>query len=389
MDDLRTMPIAPNTANTGTSRSRPLVLINHLVEPPGRITGITRYALGLIEALVQRGNTRIILATSFKHDELPMTIARGVEQLVTIPHVASTPVSFLRQARLLRALCKTHKPDVVYAMNPMCPSISGIPSIVTVHDLYMEVMPELYARRHRLWWRLFFPHAARTSARVVCVSNNSAADITRLHPRISGKIAIVPGAGVLPQAAGDSASTRPPGLPTGPYLLALGNVTPNKNLGFLAAALQHLRVRGEHVNVVHVGRDMCGDLRNAIAQSSGQLVSIGGIDDAQLDYVMRNAGALVQPSRYEGFGLPIIEAHDRGVPVIASDIAIFREVGGEGCAFVPLDDSQALAAQMLSATNSPQWRDEYSRRARMNATRFGWAQSAAAAESMIHEVIAG
>lgn len=396
MDDLSVMSMPPGATTKPRSTTRPLVLINHLVEPPGRITGITRYAVGLISALARRGNVRIMLATSFDRSELPPEITGNIEHLITVPHVASTPVSFLRQARLLRALCKAHKPDVIYAMNPMCPAIPGTPSIITVHDLYMQIMPELYARRHRLWWQLFFPLAARTSARVVCVSNNSAADTLRLHSHIKGRIAIVSGAGVLPHSSpvdwqsspGSGSNALPEACRREPYLLLLGNVTPNKNLGFLAAALEYLHARGQRVNVIHAGRDMCGDLQRAIERSSGQLISIGAIDDGQLDLVMRNAAALVQPSRYEGFGLPIIEAHDRGVPVIASDIAIFREIGGDACALVPLDDAPALAEQMRRAINEPEWREDYARRARANAARFGWEKSATAAESMIADLIA-
>lgn len=388
MDDLR-RPLRA-VSRLDNAAAKPLVLINHLVEPPGKITGITRYALGLIEALALRGNCRLVLATGFSAAQLPAAIVDNAERIVTLPHIASTPLSYFRQRKQLLALAREIRPDAVYAMNPMCPPVPGVPSIVTVHDLYMEVMPELYARRHRLWWKLFFPLAASSSARTVCVSKNSAADAVRLHPRLRDNISIVPGAPVLPKFELElpaSPSFAPDGLLEEPYVLALGNVTPNKNLGFLAAALQRLAQAGTPLKVVHVGRDLCGELASAIEKSQGQLVTLGGLDDRQLDHIMRNAAALVQPSRYEGFGLPILEAHDRALPVIASDIAIFREIGGEGCVYVPLGDARALAGALFQAVHDRTWRSIWSARAAANARRFGWDRSAAAAENMLADLL--
>ncbi len=381
MDDLRMGSCHSRTIATRAKASRPMVLVNHLVEPPGRITGITRYAFGLIEALARRGVIRIALATSFTADDLPTGISSRIDALFTLPHVASTPLNYFRQQGLLRKICADLRPDMLYAMNPMCPGVAGVPSAITVHDLYMEVLPELYARRHRLWWTLFFAAAARRADRIFCVSGNTAGDIVRRRPHLKGKISLVPGAGVLPHFEEESGAAER--TDASPYFLLLGNVTPNKNLGFLSAALKRIAATGPKVRVVHVGRDLCGDLAQAVATSDGQLESFGGVDDCKLDKLMRHAQALIQPSRYEGFGLPIIEAHERGLPVIASDIEVFREVGGDGCTYVALDDAGALAEAMRTALVEPGWRRVMSDLSRTNALRYSWDQSAAAAEAVI------
>ena len=371
------MPVSPMT-----SPKRPLVMINHLVEPPGRITGITRYAFGLTSGLLRAG-VRIVMVTTAAREHLPDDIANGIEALVTLPHIASTPMNNLRQRRVMRELANQYRPDVVYAMNPMCPPVRGTPSIITLHDIYYEILGELYTRRHRLWWKLFFGDASRRAARIACVSENTAADAARLHPAIAGKTRIVPGAGVLP--AGNA--PLPAGLAGEPYVLLLGNITPNKNAGFLVEALRKLSREGRPVRALHVGRDLTGDLNRALAGDGGQLLqTLGGLDDAGLDAVLRNASALVQPSRYEGFGLPIIEAQERGVPVIASDIAVFREVTGDGGILVPLDHVDALADALANVTQDSKLRDALSGKALANARRFTWDKTAAAAMAMIAEL---
>lgn len=363
--------------------SKPIVLVNHLVEPPGRITGISRYAFGLLSAWLRRGDTRLVLATTFSRDQLPEDIAAGVDEIVTLPYIASTPINNLRQRRALREVANRIKPNVVYATNPMCPPVRGIPSVITLHDLYYEILGELYTRRHRLWWRLFFTDASRRAARIACASQNTADDAVRLHPHLRGKTRVVAGAGVLPLGDAD----LPALVPREPYILLLGNVTPNKNAPFLIDALRLLAAQGRPVKALHAGRDLTGDLAHALSEGGDALLQpLGGLPDAELDAVLRNAAALVQPSRYEGFGLPIVEAQERGVPVIASDIAVFRDVTGDGGRLVALGDTSALAQAIHDMTTNAAMRDELAARARINAKRFTWANSAQAAADIVHEL---
>ncbi len=387
MDDIRDrFPAGADAPSPSPDRQmRPLVLINHLVEPPGRITGITRYAFGLMEAMIRRGDTRLLLVTSWTREQLPPGIAAGLEHLFTLPHIESTPVNNLRQRRVLGEIARGHSVDVVYAMNPMCPPVRGIASVNTLHDLYYEILPHLYTRRHRLWWKLFFGDAARRASRIACASANSAADATRLHPSLSGKTSVVAGAGVLPKGN----APLPKELEGEPYVLLLGNVTPNKNIGFAVGALRLLARQGRPVRALHVGRDLTGDLAKALSDDGAILLqTLGGLDDSALDAVLRNACALVQPSRYEGFGLPIIEAQERGVPVVASDIAVFREVTGDGGVLVKLDDIEGFADALYRLTNDRLLRAELSTKALANSARFTWDKSAEAAVAMIRELCA-
>ncbi|XTP36293.1 glycosyltransferase family 4 protein [Mycobacterium sp. TJFP1] len=354
------------------------------MEPPGVITGITRYTFGLTEAILRRADIRIVFVTAWDGNDLPPIISTGVESVVTLPHISSTPLNNLRQRRSIGHIARERDVDVVYAMNPTCPPVRGIPSIITVHDLYFEVLPQLYKRRHRLWWKLFFGDAARRSTRVAFASANSARDATSIYPWLAEKARVVAGAGVLPHGNSD----LPPEIGDSPYVLLLGNVTPNKNITFAIEAFRLLSSIGEPVRALHVGRDANGDLANALNRGGTPefFRSLGDVDDATLDALLRNAAALVQPSHYEGFGLPIIEAQERGVPVIASDIGVFREVAGDGCIFVPLGDVRRLAEALQAITGDSTMRARLSAAALLNSRRFTWDRSGDAAVSMINEI---
>ena len=360
---------------------KPLVLINHLVEPPGRITGISRYAFGLMEALIMRGEYRYALASAFSAQQLPATIANGLERILTFPYVESTPLNFIRQHAMLKAAAKEVDPQLIYAISPMCPSVNGLPTIVTAHDLYMKTLPDMYSFRHRLWWSLFFGRAARRAARIACVSHNTEGDIARFHPSVRSGTCLVPGAGVLARSAGT------PPVPEDlrrPYIVMVGNLTPNKNAGFLVAALRCLEAKGLAVEAYHIGRDDYGALTGA----TGPIQRLGGVDDAKLDAVLTHARALVACSSYEGFGLPIIEAHDRGTPVIATDIPVFREVAGDAALFVRLGDIEGLAHSIETIIANDDLHAELRVAAAVNAKRYTWNNSAMAAEAQIASLLA-
>ncbi|MDW5612049.1 glycosyltransferase family 1 protein [Mycolicibacterium sp. D5.8-2] len=384
MDDVHPELSTDVESHNPPSRRRPVVLFNHLVESPGHITGITRYAFGLMEAIIRRGDTRLILATAWTRDQLPAVIAAGAEAVITLPHIQSTPLNNLRQRLKLGRIARTYNVNVVYGTSPLCPPVRGIPSIITVHDLYYEVLPELYTRRHRLWWKLFFSDAARRAAMIAAVSASTANDIVRLHPALRGKTRIVSGAGVLPRGG----AAPPDARPAPPYVLLLGNAARTKNIGFAVDALRLLASQGRPVRALHVGRDLTGDLAKALSGDGAELLrSLGSVDDPALDALLRDAAALVQPSRYEGFGLPVVEAQQRGVPVVASDIAIFREVAGDGGMLVELGNVPRLAEAMHAITTDASLRAELSAKALINSRRFTWHKSAEAAVSMIIEVV--
>lgn len=362
------------------SPERPVVLVNHLFEPPGDITGVTRYTFGLLQAMIRRADTRIILVTTWAENQLPAEIATGIEAVVTLPYVRPDPLDIIRQRMKLGPIARKYGADIVYGVNPMCPPVRGIPSIITVYDLYLELIPKLYKRRRRLWWKLFFPNAARRAAGIAVISASTATDLVRFHPSLQNKTHIVAGAGVLPHSNNDSLPAAASGRP---YVLLLGNITPNKNIGFALEALRMLARQGRGVRALHVGRDPLGDLSH---DDPAMVQTLGSLDDKALDSVLRNATALVQPSRHEGFGLTIVEALERGVPVVATDIAIFREVAGDGCILVGLDNVPQLADAVHSVTTDPSLRAELSAKARANGSRFTWDKSAQAAVAMINEL---
>lgn len=370
----------------GAAMTEPrLILVNHLLEPPGRITGITRFLFALLGELIQRPRFRYALATTWTAEQLPAALNHGNLEVITRPFRQSAPRNILAQTLAMRGLMRATNAALEFNGNPVGGFYPGWPRVVTVHDLYFDVMGAQYKLHHRLSWKLFFPLVLASSSAVVCVSEATRKDLAKYHRRFAAKSAVIHEAGALvAQEAAEQFSRV-----SAPYAIYVGNISPNKNPALLVAALKILRDRGIGLNVVHVGRDELGLLSSALeaAALTTSVRTFNGLSDAELAAAYRGAHCLIVTSTYEGFCLPVVEAQALGVPVICSDIAVLREVAGEGALFVDLRDADALAAQLHAVMTDPALRARLADAARRNAARFSWSRAAAEAEALFKQLL--
>jgi glycosyltransferase involved in cell wall biosynthesis len=162
-----------------------------------------------------------------------------------------------------------------------------------------------------------------------------------------------------------------------PFLLYIGAIEPRKNVGALVDALARLP---DELQLVIAGNDGwdSGNIWRQIAQSpsSGRIVRAGFVSDETLPTLIASATAVVYPSHYEGFGLPVVEALAAGVPVAVSDLPVFHEVGGQEVEYFDPTDSADIAHAIERAISSD--RQSGARRERRSAwaRRFDWQSSA-------------
>jgi glycosyltransferase involved in cell wall biosynthesis len=158
--------------------------------------------------------------------------------------------------------------------------------------------------------------------------------------------------------------------------VAVGTVEPRKNLGMLIAG--HAAARRQRIDVpplVLIGGPGWGAPFGGVQPDAADVSMVGYLSDERLRAVVAGADALCMPSRYEGFGLPLLETLAAGRPVLASDIAAHREVGADAAQYVAMDTSAWAEAITGLATHGPQT-SVAQRRAR--ATAFTWRRSAQA-----------
>lgn len=366
---------------------RPTIIVNHLLEPPNRITGITRYLFALLPELLKRGDYEYVLLTAWDRDSIPPAIADAATDIVQHRYHNSMPLNVVGQMATVRQIFRKTGAVLEFNCNPVGCSWPLWPRVITLHDLYFDLLPKSYSLRHRSWWRLFFPLSLAACTRAICVSNNTKDDLQRFYPNWAGKGIVVHEAGILNTST--EAASAPSPLSQQPYALFVGNISPNKAPGVLAQAMAILQQQGHAPNVYHIGRDDAGLLANAIFHAGGcpALQSVGTFSDADLAAAYANAKCLIVTSSHEGFCLPVLEAQSFATPIVCSDIPVLREVAGDGAMFFQAGSPADLARRLEQLFASETIRHDIGRAARRNAARFSWAKAASETERIFNEIV--
>ncbi len=266
---------------------------------------------------------------------------------------------------------------VVHAPNCFLPLVRPCPGIVTVHDLAFEEFPEDFSPRTGWKFRTFTPRSVRSAQRVICVSGFTARDVVRRYGADESAVRVIPNAPSLPIGAG----APPEG---GSYLLAIGDLRPKKNLRRLVEAFGRLRAEGLEHRLVLAGADTGeGD---ALRDAPGVELT-GYLGDADLDALLRGADALVHPSLYEGFGLVLVEAMARGVPVLAARATALPETGGDAAEYFDPLDVGDMAGAIRRVVGDPARREELVRAGRERAGALSWAQTGALTAAVYEELL--
>lgn len=247
-------------------------------------------------------------------------------------------------------------------------------SVVTIHDLIFHRFPEGYRAVDRQIYDRKFSSACRRADRIVAVSECTARDITDLYDIDPRRI------DVIYQGCDESFSRRATQtelldvavryrLPHD-YILQVGSIETRKNALATVLALRRLP-HGLHLVLVGRRTPYADQIEKAVREEglSARVHILYNVSYADLPAVYQQAVAFVYPSRYEGFGIPVLEALRSGLPVVAATGSCLEEAGGEGQLYVCPDDTDGLA-QAIEQTFSRDTRREMTAAGRAWAARF-------------------
>jgi glycosyltransferase involved in cell wall biosynthesis len=243
-------------------------------------------------------------------------------------------------------------------------------NLVTLHDAGVYAIPDAYSAAFRLWYRTLIPVLGRTAVRVLTISRFSQSELTR-HARIpQRKMEIVPqGCEHIRRTEPDQrVFDRLPLIPRG-YLLAVGSRSPHKNIGLLAQALALL---GEAAPMLVIAGGTNARVFGREIPMDGPVHSAGYVTDGELRALYEGACGFVYPSRYEGFGIPPLEAMACGCPVIVARSAALPEACGDAALYCDPYDAEDLARNIRDLVGNPALQRELRQRGSDRAREFTW-----------------
>lgn len=319
--------------------------------------GVRRYATELVAALQTQPDPPELVALGGDPADVPV----GVDHLEEPWHPPTRPGWVLVGLPRAAARARVH---VLHAPAYTAPFVSPVPVVLTIHDVSYERRPEWYPYRRDGVRRAFYRWSARSASHVLTDSAFSRGEIVIAYGIPPERITVAP-LGVSDGFASPagSSSALPPGIRT-PFLLHVGDLHERRNLGTVVAATiaagRVLDGASRPVLVLAgvdrgIGKTLGAQAAEASAPEAVRL--LGAVDEDTLRALYDSATALVYPSRYEGFGLPVLEAMACGTPVIAHAAGAVAEVVG--------DAGMGIA----SATDVGAWSDAFERMAVQPAER--------------------
>jgi glycosyltransferase involved in cell wall biosynthesis len=273
--------------------------------------------------------------------------------------------------------------ELFHATEHLLLPLHTCPTVLTVHDLIFNLFPERHKRLNRWYLNTAMPLFCRRADTIICVSENTKADLTRLWQIDTAKISVIHEAAdehFRPIEQEQISATCARYDLSGDYLITVGTVEPRKNLERLLDAVFLLRERGHDLKLVIVGQ--LGWLYETILDKlarpeyEGLVHYLGFVPDADLPALYSGAAAMVIPSLYEGFGLPVLESMACGTPVISSHAASLPELGGEAARYFDPHNVDEIASTIEEVWVDADLRGQMSDMGLSRVHEFSWERTA-------------
>ena len=370
------------------------VALNLAFLTPGEMGGLEVYARRLAEALAARDDVQLTLLLA-----RPGVAEGGWTDLglvVALPTDPRRRVEWVLgdQVHVPRAAAKAGA-EVVHSLASTGPLVGRVPRVVTVHDLNYLMFPETHFGLRAAGMRLLVPAAARRSRRVMVSSEATKADLIRRLKLPANMIDVVPLAlGHPPAPALHSREQTRAGLDAGArsVLLTVSAKRPHKNLMRLLGALARVPQERRPLLVMPGYRTPHeAELRDRAAELgvAADVRLLGWISDHELEDLYRAADVFVFPSLHEGFGMPVLDAMARGVPVATSGRTSLAEVAGDAALLFEPEDESSIADAIERLLGDQELARQLVTAGVEQARRFTWDATAAGAVASYRRALDG
>lgn len=345
-------------------------------------TGVERYTVELVRALAQNDDIDVsVLCQKAEHaDVFPPRVQRRVEHPVAgfgLLGYWLWPPTCLNQYDIV------HCPTV---RTPFLKRPAGPKLVMTVHDLVPLVTPDYHSLQYRIYYRHVLPRIVQQCDSLIADSESTKDDLQREF-----KSWRLPDTTVVHAGPRWIDENEQPERSREDFFLSVATLEPRKNLRRVIEAF--LALKKEQPNspdrLALVGKMGWGvsDLQQLIATNRDVIDPLGYVSEEKLQDLYRRAKALVYPSLYEGFGLPVLEAMSLGCPVITSDRSSLPEVAGDAALYVEPENVAEITTAMRQISGDRDLCIDLARRGYARAKQFSWDRCAAETAAVYYRLV--
>lgn len=345
-----------------------------------RLEGIGWHAYEIIHRLIaQHPEYEFILFYDRKKDIL-VPEGNHVKTVIVYPP-SRHPVLIWWWTKALARICVKEKLNVFYSPEVLMPQGFQVPTLITIHDLSPIVLPKSFTFIDGLYYRYIIPKFANKSSHIITVSEFSKSEIIKLLGTSPEKITVVYNAArsiFHPILKELKQSIRDRFTDGKPYFIYLGSIHARKNVHLLVRAFDQFRTQNKcDIKLVLSGNFMGQDSisHHAIRNSphANSIIQLGYVSESELNSLLAGAVAMVNLSSYEGFGMPLVEAFQSGIPVIASNHSCYPEITQNAAILVNPNSTDEVTNAMQMVIESA---DEWITKGLERAKSFDWNQAA-------------
>jgi glycosyltransferase involved in cell wall biosynthesis len=364
-----------------------IVGLNLLYLLPGVVGGTETYGAGLVHGLSNLDDdARFVVYCNRESSDWPLPADPRFSRVVCPVQASSRAARYWYEQRMLPRRVRADRIDVLHSLGYVAPLALGCPSVVTVPDMHYLVHGRPLARPRRLLLSYFVRKSIARAAAVIAISRftrDALIRTYRLPPDMVDVVLLAPKPRVVSTQHPASETLKALGIRK-PYMLAFGGMTPNKNIDRLLKSYQLARQRyGVEQDLVVIGR-LPGGMASLAAPG---VIATDYLADEVVATLLRSAVALLFPSLYEGFGLPVLEAMTAGVAVVCSNAAAIPEVAADAALyFDPLDVAE-MAEKTARICQDESLRKQLAIKGLARVEEFSWERTASQTLAIYRRVL--
>ncbi|MDD5341329.1 MAG: glycosyltransferase family 1 protein [Patescibacteria group bacterium] len=352
---------------------RRILDINH-----GENAGVGHYVYYLIKNLlkIDKENEYYLFlydhkikVNEFQQENVKIIYFPGLENIGKIP--------FFYRHWFLPHVLKLYKLDVYHNPANIIPLCYFRKSVITIHDLAIYKNADWFPDHQYFTKSVTIPFSIRKAKKIIAVSESTKNDLIKFFKVKPGKIEVIyEGVEDFNQLVIDETKIKPELKVAKPYFLYLGTLEPRKNLVRLIEAFNEFQKENKDFKLILAGKT--GWKYEPIFETISRLklqnkvISVGYINKEEKIYLLRNSFAFVFPSLYEGFGLPILEAMNLGVPIVTSNIASIPELVIDNAVLADPYSVGSIRDALFRITKDNQLREKLTKKGRGIAQNFTW-----------------